>query len=135
MGAWAEDPFGNDTSCDWISTFLQTPGLDIVQEAINMVLAADEYLESDEACDCLAACEVVARLQGKWGLRNAYSEKLDLWIQANPISVPNDLKTAADLAIERILGADSELVEMWDEDGRNDKWHDSIDDLRERLKG
>ena len=77
MGAWAEDTFGNDAACDWVGTFLDDPGLPTVKSAIEAVLEADDYLDSDEACDCLAACEVIARLQGKWGLRNAYSEELD----------------------------------------------------------
>jgi len=47
----------------------------------------DDYLDSDEACDCLAACEVLARLQGKWGIRNPYSEELDKWIESNPTDV------------------------------------------------
>lgn len=135
MGAWAEDTFGNDTSCDWIGTFLETPGLKIVEEAVNAVLEATEYLDSDTACDCLAACEVLARLQGKWGLKNTYSEKLDAWVQANPMSIPNELKVAADLAIERILGLDSELLELWDEGGRNDAWHDAVENLQERIRG
>ena len=135
MGAWAEDTFGNDTACDWIGTFLDDPGLSTVKLAIDAVLKANNYLDSDVACDCLAACEVIARLQGKWGLRNAYSEDLDRWIEANPIDVPEELKAAADSAIERILGANSELPELWDEGGRNEEWHTAVDDLRARIKG
>ena len=135
MGAWAEDTFGNDTACDWVGTFLDDPGLPAVNSAIEAVLETDDYLDSDEACKCLAACEVIARLQGKWGRRNAYSEELDKWIEANPTAIPDDLKTAADSAIERLLGADSELPELWDDGGRNDDWHQAIDDLRERIRG
>lgn len=76
MGAWAEDTFGNDTSCDWIGAFLENPGLEVVTEAINAVLNTGDYLDSDDACDCLAACEVLARLQGRWGVRNAYRKSL-----------------------------------------------------------
>ena len=136
MGAWAEDTFGNDTACDWIGTFLENPGLDPVRTAIQAVLEnGDNYLDSDEGCDCLAACEVLARLQGKWGIRNPYSEELDKWIESNPSDVSDDLKSSADSAIERILGPESELPELWDEGGRNDGWHNSIDDLRERIRG
>jgi Domain of unknown function (DUF4259) len=135
MGAWAEDTFGNDTACDWIGTFLNNPCLPAVKSAVEAVFEADDYLDSDEACNCLAACEVIARLQGKWGVRNAYSEELDKWIEANPTSVPNDIKAAAAAAIERILGEDSELPELWDDGGRNEKWHRAIDDLRERIRG
>ncbi|MBL1177365.1 DUF4259 domain-containing protein [Pantanalinema sp. GBBB05] len=135
MGAWAEDTFGNDTACDWISSFLDNPGLDVVHSEIQVVLETEGYLDSDEACKCLAACEVIARLQGRWGLRNSYSEELDNWIESNPTEIPHDLKSAADSAIERILGADSELLELWDDGGRNDAWHNSINDLRERIWG
>lgn len=135
MGAWAEDTFGNDTACDWVDTFLDDPGLPAVKSAIKAVLDTDDYLDSDAAWECLAACEVIARLQGKWGIRNAYSEELDEWIEANPTAISDDLRTAADSAIERILGADSELPELWDEDGRNEDWHKAIDDLRERIRG
>jgi len=133
MGAWAEDTFGNDTACDWVGMFLEDPGLDKIREAIDGVLDTDDYLDGDEACECLVACEVLARWQGRWGVRNSYSEDLDAWIEANPTAVPNELKAAADSAIERILGPDSELPELWDEGGRNEAWHDAIDDLRARV--
>ena len=133
MSAWSEDTFGNDAACDWIAVFLEAPGLDIVWDAVNRVQNSDDYLDSDAGCECLAACEVLARLQGHWGLRNAYSEDLDAWIEANPVAVPDELKQAAGLAMDRILGPGSELPELWDEGGRNDKWHDAIDDLRMRV--
>jgi len=135
MGAWAEDTFGNDAACDWVGSFLDDPGLPAVKSAIEAVLSAVDYLDSDEACDCLAACEVIARLQGKWGVRNSYSRELDKWVESNPTDVPNNLKAAADSAIERILGPDSELPDLWDEGGRNEKWHRAVDDLRERMRG
>ena len=135
MGAWAEDTFGNDAACDWIGMFLNTPGLPTVEFAIKAVLETNHYLDSDEACECLAACEVIARFQGQWGLRNAYSEELDQWIAANPTDIPKELSTAADAAIERILGPNSELPELWDGEGRNEDWHKAINDLRERIRG
>src|SRR5262249_50232690 len=135
MGAWSEHTFGNDRACDWAGSFIDNPGLEMVREAIDAVLGAEDYFDSDEACDCLAACEVIARLQGRWGLRNAYSEDVDRWVEANSMTVPDNLKAAADSAIERILGSKSELPELWDEGGRNEKWHGAIDDLRKRVKG
>ena len=135
MGAWSEHSFGNDTSCDWIYTFLENPGLPIVDSTIQVVLKAEDYLDSDEASECLAACEVIARLQGKWGLRDSYSEELDQWIEANPTPVPDELRISADQAIQRILAPNSELQQLWDEDGLNEDWHKAIEDLRERIKG
>ena len=39
------------------------------------------YLDVDAACEGLAACEVVARLKGNWGARNAYTETVDKWVE------------------------------------------------------
>ena len=135
MGTWAEDTFGNDTTCDWIYSFLEDPGLSVVQAAIKAILDTEDYLDSDDAWNCLAACEVIARLQGKWGLQNPYSEALDNWIESHPTHISDDLKLAADRAIERILGPDSELPELWDEGGWNTAWHDAVDNLRIRIRG
>lgn len=135
MGSWAEDTFGNDASCDWIDSFMAKPGLEAVATAINVDISTKGYLDSEEACACLAACEVLARLQGKWGVRNAYSEVLDKWIEANPMSVSDGLKAAVDAAINRILAPDSELPELWDDGDRNEIWHAAIDDLRLRVRG
>ena len=135
MGAWSENIFGNDTACDWLGDFLEEPGLPPLCATIEAVLAAEAYLDSDESCECLAACEVLARLQGRWGVRDAYTEALDNWIEANPQTVPEDIRVAADSAITRILGPASELPELWDERGRNDEWHAIVDDLRTRVSG
>ena len=134
MGAWSEDTFGNDTACDWISLFLKKPGLGVVREKINAVLSSGDYLHCSEACECLAAIEVIARLQENWGIRDSYSEDLDQWVEANPSTVPDDLMRAAEAAIERILAPQSELSELWDDGGRSEKWHEAVDDLRERIR-
>jgi hypothetical protein len=68
-------------------------------------------------------------------MRNSYSEDLDAWVEANPTTVPEDIRDAAVSAIERILGPNSELPELWDEGGRNEKWHAAVHDLRERVRG
>ena len=133
MGAWAEDTFGNDLACDWIYDFARNPSLGAVQEAIESVVDTKDHVDSDEACICLAACEVLARLDGNWGMKNSYTEELDEWIEANPTSISSDLRESAKAAIDRILAPDSELLQLWDEGGRNEEWHDAVEDLRRRL--
>lgn len=135
MGAWSEDTFGNDTACDWVVEFLDSPELEAVSQALDAVLSGDGYLDSDVACEALAACEVLARLQGNWGLQDAYSEELDLWIEENPQPVETEMVEKAVEAIARIAGDDSELAELWDEGGRNDAWHSAVDDLARRVRG
>ena len=134
MGAWAEDAFGNDTACDWAGDFSENPSLDAVRSAIEGVIESEEYLESEEACEGLVACEVVARLKGNWGEKSAYSEKIDNWVESVNAQPSVELVSAAEKAITRILGKDSELQELWDEDGKDEKWHSEMNGLLARVK-
>lgn len=135
MGAWSADTFGNDAACDWIGTFLDDPGLPTVKSAIDKVLDTRGYLDSYDASECLAACEVIARLQGRWGLRNSFSSDLDAWIEANPTEVPVELKAAADAAIERMRRPDSGMREVFRASRYYEEWIEAVDDLRARIQG
>lgn len=134
MGAWAEDSFGNDSACDWIYEFLKNPSFEKIEQELNFVLEEKDFIDSDVGCRAIAACEVIARLKGNWGVRNSYSEALDNWIEANPSTISDTLIKKALKTIEKLLGKDSELLELWDEGGVNQTWHNCMDDLKHRLK-
>ena len=133
MGAWAEDAFGNDTACDWAGDFADNPSMELVEKAINAVISSNDYLDSDVAAEGLVACEIIARLKGHWGERSSYSESIDAWVNSNQILPSSDLITKASTAISRVLGENSELQELWDEDGVNETWHQVMDDLAKRV--
>jgi hypothetical protein len=133
MGAWAEDAFGNDTACDWAGDFAAAPSFDQVEAAIDRVLASEAYLDADEACECLVACEIIARLKGNWGAKNSYSEGIDQWVDSVTLIPSQALVSKAKQAISRILAENSELQELWDEEGYNDSWHEQMHSLLERV--
>jgi hypothetical protein len=135
MGAWAEDAFGNDTACDWADEFSEDPSIERVEEAIDSIFDADDYLDSDQASEGLVACEIVARLKGNWGIKNAYSERIDKWVASTKITPSAELVKKTQNAIHRILGENSELQELWDEDGENEKWHGEMNSLLKRVVG
>jgi hypothetical protein len=91
----------------------------------------DDYLEVDIACDALGACEVIARLSGNPGYTNAYTEKVDLWVANHQLKPSSELVQKAVVAIDRILGENSELCELWEE---NEAWIGAMQDLRARLQ-
>lgn len=134
MGAWVEGAFGNDTACDWAGDFADKPSVEAVEQAIKTILDADEYLDSDGACEGLVAIEIVARLKGNWGERSAYSEEVDKWIESVNIKPSAELVSDAEKALLRILAENSELQELWDEDGVNETWHQEMDGLLIRVK-
>lgn len=135
MGAWAEDAFGNDTACDWAGDFCDEPSLERVEEAIDSVLESEDYLDADIASECLVACEIVARLKGNWGEKSSYSEGIDAWVESIDVIPSAALIQKCQAAIQQILGENSELQELWDEDGKNEKWHTEMDNLMKRVIG
>src|SRR5450432_135742 len=121
MGAWGGDTFDNDTACDWTYDLEGAEDLSFVRETLARVTAiGSEYLDSDGACAGLAACEVLARLKGNWGVRNAYTGTVDKWVSAHQGQPPADLIATALLVINRVLSPPSELLELWSEsDGKD----------------
>lgn len=135
MGTWGFDTFDNDTAGDWAFGLEGAADLGYVRETLERVLAAeDDYLDVDEACEGLAACEAIARLKGNWGDRNAYSEIVDAWAESHHIVPPAELVDKATAVIDRVTGANSELRELWEEDDASE-WLAAVADLRARVVG
>jgi hypothetical protein len=133
MGAWGANTFDNDTACDWTHDLEGAKDLSFVRETLARVTAAGSaYLDSDGACAGLAACEVLARLKGNWGVRDAYTETVDKWVSAHEGQPPADLIAAALSVINRVLSPPSELLELWSESD-DEEWHAAVADLRARV--
>jgi hypothetical protein len=134
MGAWSHESFGNDTACDWAGDLQEGDDLAPVEAALDAVLeVGDDYLESPEACEAIAAAEVVARLQGHFGLRDAYSESLDEWVARVGIVPSPELASKARRALDRILVEPSELLELWEEGDDSGEWRASVNELKGRI--
>jgi uncharacterized protein YggL (DUF469 family) len=136
MGTWAVDAFGNDYAQDWAEDLHETSNLDAVDDTLNTVLDSGAELEAPFAAEALAAIEVLARLQGKGGPRSEDSETVDKWVEARKAKAVKpraDLAAKAAQAIERILGPDSELRQLWEESEHYADWRASVEDLRARL--
>jgi hypothetical protein len=134
MGAWGELAFDNDTANDWAYGLDEAENLSLVESAFDeLEEVGEDYLDQDVACNALAACEVVARLQGNPGYKNAYTEKVDEWVAAQKIKPTAALLKRASAAIDRILGDESELRQLWEEGDGGDKWRKSVEDLGRRI--
>lgn len=141
MGTWGTLAFDNDTALDWVYELEKHKDLKFVETAIERVADEedededDEYLDQDAAIEALAACEVIARLRGRHGYKNSYTEDVDDWVVAHPQVPPPKLQERAVVAIERILGKSSELADVWAESPDGKLWRKTVADLRERVKG
>jgi hypothetical protein len=134
MGAWGVLAFDNDDANDWANDLNHVDDLSLVQAAFDSVAESEDYLEAPDAANALAACEVLARLLGNPGYQNSYTEEVDNWVASHPQSPPAALLVCANAVIDRILGSDSELKELWSESDENSNWLASVNDLRRRLE-
>lgn len=136
MGAWGHRAFDDDTTNDWAYGLESTDDLSLVEAAFQeFESVGSDYLEQDVAARALGACEVLARLVGRPGYTNAYTEKVDQWVAANSINPPPALLTRASAAIDRILASDSELRALWEDAGTEAAWRTEIEGLRARVMG
>lgn len=134
MGAWSHESFGNDDAADWIAQLEERKDLGLVESTLDAILAiGDDYLEAPEACEAIAAAEVVARLQGRPGNADADAEAVDEWVAGVKLQAPPALAARARRALDRILTEPSELMELWDESDDAAAWRASVEDLKARL--
>ena len=133
MGAWGANTFDNDTACDWVYGLQGVNDLNFVRETLERVLAVGEdYLDADDGCEGLAACEVIARLRGNYGVRNAYTEEVDKWVEHQDSLPADELVGSALAVIDRVLAAPSELLELWEEADATE-WRRAVEGLRKRI--
>jgi hypothetical protein len=136
MGAWGTGTFENDTACDWASDLESATDLSpVVDTLARVVELGDGYLDADAGCEALAACEVVARLKGNWGVRDAGTETLDAWVRAHATTPSREVISQALAAIDRVVRTPSELLELWDDSDDKAGWHGAVADLRTRVAG
>lgn len=135
MGAWDSDPFGNDSALDWVGELEAFDDLSFIEATLEYVLdRGPEYIESDDAEEAIAAADTLARLKGRFYVRNAYTEPLDEWVMANSIIPPQTLVDSALRVLDRILTPPSELLELWEDSADFEAWRGQLDQLKERLR-
>jgi hypothetical protein len=96
---------------------------------LNEVLAEDDYLDAYVSETALVSGEVIAALRGHPG---ELPDDLREWI-SKVGSASVEMAHLAQQAIHRIMTANSELRELWEESDEFDLWQQGIDDLLQRL--
>ena len=134
MGTWSHEPFGNDGAADWAYELEGAKDLSPGEAALDTVLDNDGYVEASEAVCAVAAVEVIAKLLGHGTQSDAYTETVDRWVAQLRVMPSRALLTKARRALERILGEESELKELWHE-GDAEEWEASLEALKTIIGG
>ncbi|MCG6885008.1 MAG: DUF4259 domain-containing protein [Silicimonas sp.] len=136
MGAWGAGAFEDDTALDWMDEAYSERGADAVRAALKAAAEtpADQYLDYDTGAAARAAAEIVAiaHARAPGGLDD--NDEAAAKEHAEAVRADRSLSSLALAAMERLLGKQSELCELWTEDPTNTEWLDAITDLRRRLK-
>ncbi|TDB72244.1 DUF4259 domain-containing protein [Micromonospora sp. KC723] len=133
MGTWDSGPFDNDTAADWCGDLEDTdmtkrPAL--VRDALNRAAGDDGYLDADVACEAIAAAAIVAAQRpGGQPITSPYAP--DFLRDGGRLDLPDDLAVLAVSALNRIMAADSEWRDLWqDAAGGANPAFDAVNGLR-----
>lgn len=130
MGAWDVGPFDNDAALDWISDLDEAEGWSPVAAVLRFA-EVEGYVDAEDACEALAAAEVVAAGLGR--PRADLPEEATWFLGRVTVQPPAEIVGLAGVAVQRILGEDSELRELWDDTTDLDAWLRETRGLVERL--
>jgi hypothetical protein len=133
MGTWSHEPFGNDTACDWSFELQKEKDLSLICRALDAVIEKQGYLEAEPATEALAAVEVLAKLLGRGTQSDSYTEGVDEWVAQIQTTPGAGVLSKAGAAIDKILGSESELNELWEESDEAELWKKSVLQLRAAL--
>jgi hypothetical protein len=129
MGAWGHGSFDNDPASDWLGE-LEDDDAALV-ETLDAVANAAGYVEVDDASAALAAAEIVVAAQGRG--QDRLSDDAARWLASHrEVALGVDLEVTR-RAVERVW-EDSELRELWDDEGEATGWHAEVGELRRRLR-
>lgn len=131
MGAWDHTSFGNDDAVDWADELEQRDDLSLIEETLQTVIeTGDDYLGAPEGQQAIAAAEVLAWLRGKRSPSTQYTERVEAWVEANPLNPPAALLKRAIRVLKRIEREPSEVMELWE---GKPEWTEWMQQLRARL--
>jgi hypothetical protein len=130
MGAWGIGSFENDDALDWVGGIEGFDGLSMVRAKLKQVADQEAYLEAPDACQAIAAAEVVAAVAGQPCASPPEAVVQMIEVQVTILQADRDL---ARQALDRVLGESSELAELWAESDESDAWKAAMAELRGRL--
>jgi len=131
MGAWGMKPFENDSACDWIYD-LQETGLKSIEDTFTWEKEDDDYLDSSIGTEIIAAAEVLYGIKN--GPREGVPDEVLAEIRKYESNQAEYLYNKCVKAIDRVMGEDSELFDLWEETGEDfDIWLNDVQALKDGL--
>lgn len=134
MGAWGNGSFDNDDAADFLADVTDGADLTLVREIFATVLGTGEYVEAPDASQAIVAAEIVAAATGRPTPAAQEDEELSGWLARTKPEVDPDLVRQAVQVLDRIVGENSELRELWEEADELPDWEATVVALRSKLQ-
>jgi len=143
MGVWGTGAFENDAACDWSADLADASDLTFVTDTLSSAQEVDDdELDVELGCAAVAACEVIARLQGRVHARGSSNNLLaspkdpiadivDQWVRSHPVRPTPAVVQLATNVLDRVA-VGSELALLWRGDST---WLSQVKELRRRVAG
>ena len=131
---WGFGSFENDAAVSWVETLEDADDLQMVEETLEEVLAADERGDipgPGESARAIAAAETVAALSEQPA--KSLPEEIRQWCFDNPSVDLDEAQPKAMHALGVILNQ-SGLREVLEDNGIADDWENEVEELRDRLR-
>ncbi|MEV6211549.1 DUF4259 domain-containing protein [Kitasatospora sp. NPDC051914] len=132
MGTWDTGHFDNDSAADFAGALDDAPAEareSMVRAALLRAADETDHLDHTEAVEAVASAALVAaRCPGGEPVTTAYGPD-----EPVPLTAVDDLRELAVQALDRVLAAESELADLWDEAVDGPAWRRGIARLRAAL--
>lgn len=129
MAAWGTKTFEEDTANDWIQELIDSE--DQREFLIDSLSTDPGYIEADQGSSILAAAETLIALLDD--ARVGIPGELVDWVGDNECEDVSDLPEVALAAINKVVGPESELFEIWSDSEDFDEWLENVEQMREVL--
>jgi Domain of unknown function (DUF4259) len=132
MGTWGNGPFDDDSASDWVWELEEATDWGVVETALRGAaeVGADDYLEAPDGQVAWAAAAVVAAVDDP---AISVPENVASWLGRYRESRPSEIRGLGVKAVQRVLGANSELGELWQEAGEESTWRANVEKVAAAL--
>lgn len=137
MGTWGTGYFEDDAALDFMADIEESTDPKRTLAKAFAVAIKNDYIESDEGTAVIVAAAYVDRQVNGTRFsddRNGQQLHVDTFPERNPSTNLFDLKSKAVAALNKVLGENSELNELWKEsDDSYSEWLINVEQLVARL--
>ncbi|UHQ18798.1 DUF4259 domain-containing protein [Lysobacter sp. KIS68-7] len=131
-GTWGTGSFDNDDAADFLLDATKQADVQQLRSALERA-TSEGFLEAPDGAYAIASAEMVAAAMGKPTAEASKNAEVGDWVVRVHPKVDPSLAAEAVRALDRVLGDESELRQVWAESEEYDAWRGGVIALRDRI--